>query len=171
VTDDIDGVWTGAYTHARTRCGVTVRFALSGGELRGSMTDAVSLHEHTLADLRAHHGLTDEQAEAIVAALREHVPEAEAWEVVSVSRLPPAAELTGYVHGSVVRFRKQYQGLSWTGWRVGAYLVGAERPGHAVEYEGEVSDDGGRIAGRWWIPANPALGFQDAEGTFELRRS
>ncbi|HEX4609749.1 MAG TPA: hypothetical protein VH092_16235 [Urbifossiella sp.] len=174
MSDDIDGVWTGFYTHSRRRFGITARFAPTGRNLRGAMTDAVLVHEYTLSDLRADHGLTGEQADAILAAIRVHVPQAEADHIVSVRRLPQAAELNGYVHGAVVRFRKQYQGECWGGWRVewrfGPQTFGDERPGHAVEYEGELSADGNRIGGRWWIPANAAADDPGAEGTFELRR-
>lgn len=134
------------------------------------MTDAVLVHEYTLAELRADHGLTAEQEDALLAGIRQYLPAARPRDVTSVSRLPPTAELTGYVHGPVVQFRKQYQGTRWAGWRVGGHHFGGDLPGHAVEYEGELSDDGTRIAGRWWIPANPALGTAAAEGTFELRR-
>ncbi|MBN9518230.1 hypothetical protein J0H58_06880 [bacterium] len=170
MTDDIDGVWTGFYTHRRNRCAITARFAISVGDLRGSMTDTVLVHEWTLAELRADYGMTADQADGVLAGIRAYLPGAAASDVISVSRLPPTAELSGYAQGPVVRFRKQYQGVGWAGWRVGEHLFGCQVPGHAVEYEGELTGDGTRVAGRWWIPANPAAGTVDAEGMFELRR-
>ena len=79
-------------------------------------------------------------------------------------------ELAGYCEGRVVSFAKKYIGISFTGYKVGDKIVGAEMEGHTVQYKGTLSSDRLEIAGRWWIEPDPTRGTLRNEGLFMLRR-
>jgi hypothetical protein len=110
---------------------------------------------------------TDEQIEA---KLRQMVPAVRGAPIRYVSHLPTHSALEGRRTGQTVFFLKTYQGTSFGGYKVGDQLVGIQKDGHAVHYEGQLSPDGLVIEGRWWIDADPAYATRRTESTFLLRR-
>jgi hypothetical protein len=115
-------------------------------------------------------GLPPGADEQIEAQLRAMVPDAPAGPIRYVSHLPRASVLEGRRRGPTVRFLKTYQGTSFGGYKVGDKLVGVQKDGHAVHYEGQLSPDGLVLEGRWSIDPDPTFGTPRAEGLFTLRR-
>jgi hypothetical protein len=115
-------------------------------------------------------GLPPGADEQIDANLRTMIPDAPAGSIRYVTHLPPESHLQGRCDERDVSFVKTYTGTSFSGYKVGDKIVGEQRDGHAVHYEGKLSSDGLEIEGRWWIDADPELGTRRTEGLFLLRR-
>ena len=109
----------------------------------------------------------DEQIEVKV---REALPDAPAGPIRYVAHLPSGSVLEGRCNGQVVYFLKTYQGNSFSGYTAGDQLLGIQKEGHAVHYEGRLSPDGLQIEGQWSIEADPEYGTRRTDGLFLLRR-
>jgi hypothetical protein len=115
-------------------------------------------------------GLPPGADELIDAKLRSLLPDAGREPIRWVSHVPADSVLEGRCDGEVVSFTKTYMGSSFSGYRVGDKMVGAEAEGHEVFYQGQLSPDGSVIEGRWWIDSDSDRGTRRAQGLFVLRR-
>jgi hypothetical protein len=165
---DLTGRWIGHYLQGGHEYPILADLAQAGERLSGSMRDGQPDREHGVFEAAAEAGLPPGADEQIEARLRELVPEAGSARIRFVARLPPESVLEGRCRDRTVSFVKTYQGKSFGGFKVGDRLVGTEKAGHAVHYEGEVTPDGDAIDGRWWIDSDPQL---HTEGLFTLRRA
>ena len=142
-----------------------------GELLSGSMRDGHPDNAYSLFEVAFETGLPPGADEQIDANVRAMVPGAPAGPMRYVSHLPTDSVLKGRHTGKTVYFLKSYQGSSFSGFKVGDQLLGMERAGHAVHYEGQLSSDGDGIEGQWWIDPDPASGARRTSGLFTLRRS
>jgi hypothetical protein len=126
--------------------------------------------EYSLFEVAQEAGLPPGADEQIEVKLREALPDAPAGPIRYVSHLPSGSVLEGRCKGPVVYFLKTYQWNSFSGYKAGDRLLGIQKEGHAVHYEGRLSPDGLVIEGRWWIEADPVYGTHRTEGLYLLRR-
>jgi hypothetical protein len=134
------------------------------------MCDGHPDNEYSLFEVAHEAGLPPGADEQIEAKLREALPDAPPGPIRYVSHLPSGSVLEGRRKGQVVYFLKTYRGTTFSGYKAGDQLLGVQKEGHAVHYEGRLSRDGLVIDGRWWIEADPAYGSRRTEGLFSLRR-
>jgi len=168
---EVTGRWVGHYLQRGQEYPITAELVQVGQRLSGSMHDRRPDRECSTFEAACEGGLPPGADEQIEAKLREMVPDAPPGPVRYVSHLPAAAMLEGVRRGQTVSFLKTYQGTSFGGFRVGDKLVGVQKEGHAVHYEGLLSANGLVIEGRWWIDADPVYATPRTEGLFTLRRS
>jgi hypothetical protein len=166
----LTGRWTGHYLQGGNQRPIMADLIQQGSDLRGSMEDGQPDSEVSLFEAAMQAGLPPGGDEAIDAHLRKMIPGAPAGPIRYVTHLPAQSRLEGSCSGRVVSFTKSYLGTSYSGYKVGDKMVGAEHEGHAVCYRGELSRDGLVIEGRWWIDGDPERGTKRAEGLFSLRR-
>jgi hypothetical protein len=166
---DLTGRWTGYYLQLGREHPITADLVQSGSRLSGAMCDGQPDSECSLFEIAQHSGLAPGADEQIAKHIREQHPDAKG-PIRYVMRLPTSSILEGHCKGSIVYFLKSYQGNSYSGYKAGDQLLGTERPGHSVHYEGRLETDD-VISGKWWIDANPAIGFMRTEGLFLLRRT
>jgi hypothetical protein len=167
---DLTGRWVGHYLQHDRERPITADLIQSGERLAGAMCDGHLHSEHSLFEIAQEAGLPPGADEQIEANLREALPDAPAGPIRYVRHLPPESVLEGRCKGPVVSFLKTYQGTCFDGYQVGEQLLGMEKAGHAVHYEGRLTPDGRTIDGRWWIEADPEEGTGRTEGYFTLRR-
>jgi hypothetical protein len=167
---DLSGRWVGHYVQHGRDYSVTADLVQSGERLSGSMRDGHPDRESSVFEATAEAGLPPGADEQIEARLRELLPDSPSGPIRYISHLPAESVLEGQCDRGMVRFVKTYQGTTFGGYRVGERLIGTERPGHAVHYEGQLSADGSVISGRWWIDTDPEAGSRRAEGEFSLRK-
>jgi hypothetical protein len=167
----LTGRWVGHYLQGGKEYPIMADLVQSGEWLSGSMRDGCPDREAGVFEAAAEAGLPPGADEQIVAKLRELVPDAPAAPIRYVSHLPSESVLEGRFSDRTVYFLKTYQGTSFGGFKVGNRLVGTERAGHAVHYEGQLRLDGLVIEGRWWIEPDPEAGIPRSEGQFTLRRA
>jgi hypothetical protein len=141
-----------------------------GERLSGTMCDLETDFEMSLFELVAESGLPPGADETILVTLRQACPGNANRPIRAAMSVPPSSTLEGTLRGRAVQFVKAYQGESFCGFQVGEQRVGQRVTGHHVHYRGELSDDGRRIEGSWWIDANPQEGVRRSEGTFVLSR-
>jgi hypothetical protein len=166
---NLTGRWRGHYLQHGQERPITADLLHRGDRLSGTMCDGHPDSEYSLFELAQHAGLPPGADEQIELQLRQTLPDAPAGPIRYVSHLPSGSVLEGQCKGPVVAFLKTYQGTSFSGYKAGDRLVGTERKGHSVHYEGRLSPDGLAIEGRWWIDADPRAGTLRAEGLFSLR--
>jgi hypothetical protein len=169
-SSDVTGRWVGHYVQRGKEFPISAELSHVGDRLTGSMRDGQTDHENSVFEAVAAAGLPPGADEQVVARLRQMVPDAASGTVRSFARLPAGARLEGHVSGRTISFLKTYQGTSFGGYRVGDKLIGCERPGHSVHYEGQLTADGSTIAGRWWIDPGPETRSPRLEGEFRLGR-
>jgi hypothetical protein len=168
---DLTGRWIGHYLQRGQQHPITADLVQTADSLSGSMCDGQPDAECSLFDFAAAAGLPPGADEQIEAGLRKSVPEARAARIQYVWRLPADSVLQGRRAGKAVSFVKTYKGASFSGFKLGEKLLGAEQPAHPVHYEGELSHDGTVLEGRWWIEGDTtAPGKHRTEGEFMLRR-
>jgi hypothetical protein len=167
---NLTGRWTGYYVQRGEEYPITADFLEAGGRLSGFMYDGRPDRDYSVLQAAAEAGLPPGADEEIEAKLRDMVPNAPAGPIRYVSHLPPNSTLQGRRTGQTVYFLKTYQGTSFGGYRVGSHLVGTQKAGHDVHYEGQLGADVLVIEGRWWIDADPVNETPGAEGLFHLRR-
>jgi len=167
---DLTGRWVGHYRQHEHERPISAELLQQGQRFSGTMCDGQPQSEFTLFEMAQQAGLPPGADELIEAKLREDLPDARKGPIRYAAHLPANSILDGHWKGRVVYFRKTYQGSSFSGYKLGDKLVGVQRKGHAVHYEGELSPDGRLIEGRWWIDADAASGTYRADGTFVLRR-
>jgi len=168
---DLTGRWVGHYVQNDQEHPITADFVELADRLSGSMYDGQPDREYSVFDTAFHAGLPPGTDEQIEAKLRQMVPAVPGAPIRYVSHLPSNSDLEGRRTGQAVFFLKTYQGTSFGGYKVGDQLLGIQKDGHVVHYEGQLSPDGLVIEGRWWIDADPAYATRRTEGTFLLRRS
>jgi hypothetical protein len=139
--------------------------------LSGTMHDLETDFEMSVFELAAESGLPPGADETIMSSLRRCCPGNANQAIRATMSVPSSSNLEGSLRGRRVQFVKTYQGESFSGFRIGEQRVGCSVAGHAVHYRGELSDDGTRIEGAWWIEARPEEGMRRSEGTFVLRRA
>jgi hypothetical protein len=167
---DLTGKWAGHYWQHDRPSAISAELSQNGHVLSGSMQDLRTDGDYSVFEVAAQAGLPPGADEQIVAALRQAVPGAGSGPIRYVTHLPPESQLDGRVSGDRVYFLKRYQGRSYSGYRVGDRLVGAENAAHAVHYEGQVDFEAGTIEGTWWIDADTERGTGRTAGRFCLRR-
>jgi hypothetical protein len=167
---DVTGRWSGYYLQRGEEHPISADLVQKGSRLSGSMRDGAPDSDLSVFEAALEAGLPPGADEEIEAKLREAVPGAGAGPIRYVSHLPSDSRLSGRCHDRTVSFLKTYQGVSFGGYKVGDQLLGVEKAGHAVHYEGQLSLDGQVIDGRWWIGANREAGTPRAEGLFTLHR-
>ncbi len=168
---NLTGRWIGHYLQHGQQHPITALFYQSGEHLSGSMRDGHPEDEYSLFDIAAQTGLPPGADEQIEARIRELIPDAPSGPIRYISQLPAESVLEGRCLGARVSFLKTYQGTSFGGYKVGNQLIGVQKTGHAVHYEGQLSSDGLTMEGRWWIDGDPAQGTQRVEGYFALGRA
>jgi hypothetical protein len=168
---ELTGRWVGHYLQRGQQFPITADLKQVGQRVSGSMHDGRPDRECSTFEAACDAGLPPGADEQIEAKLREAVPDAAAGPIRYVSHLPTASALEGRCSGKTVYFVKTYQGTSFGGYKVGDKLVGVQKDGHAVHYEGYLSSDGLVIEGRWWIDADQEYAPRRSEGLFTLRRS
>jgi hypothetical protein len=166
----LTGRWAGHYLQGDRPHGVAADLTHEGDRLHGRMRDEETETDRSVYEVAAEAGLPPGSDEQIVERLREAVAGGRSVPVRYVTRLPADSELRGGLRGTTVHFVKRYEGVHFSGFKVGDELVGSETRGHEVHYEGRLSPDGLVIEGRWWIDRPPRSGARRAEGLFVLRR-
>lgn len=169
-TVDLSGRWIGHYEHDDVEFPISVELLQTGDRISGFMRDDEPDEEYTVYDPSSAVRNTRKDDEPIDRKLLALIPQAGLQPIHWVSHLPPDSILLGKLTGRTVSFVKTYQGISFQGYRIGDKYFGEESPGRSVDYEGQVSLDGLRIQGNWWIESNPAIGTPRVEGRFSLRR-
>jgi hypothetical protein len=167
---DLTGRWIGYYTQHGQEYPITADLLHNEARLSGTMCDGHPDGEYSLFQVASEAGLPPGADEQIEAKVREALPAPPAGPIRYVSHLPSGSALEGHCKGPTVNFLKTYQGSSFSGYKAGDQLLGIEKKGHAVHYEGRLSPDGLEIEGRWWIDADPKYGTRRTEGLFLLRR-
>jgi hypothetical protein len=167
----LTGRWSGHYLQRGAEFPITADILETGERLSGFMYDGQPDRAYSVSEAVAEAGLSPETEEQIEAKLREMVPDAPAGPIRCVSHLPPNSILRGQRTGQTVHFLKSYLGASFGGYQVGDRLVGIQKDGHQVHYEGELSPDGLILEGRWWIDPDPVDGTPGTEGLFHLHRT
>jgi hypothetical protein len=167
---NLTGRWTGFYSQHGHERPIRAELVQNGDRLTGTMTDAETECETTVFEMASEAGLPPGADEQIEGKLREAFPEAPRGPIRAAWRLPAESVLVGSVRAGVVQFRKTYQGQSFSGYRIGDQRVGITRPGHRVNYRGEVDAGGTVIEGRWWVEADGS-GVLPGQGGFRLERS
>ncbi len=162
--------WTGHYLQRGKEFPITADILEASERLSGFMYDGQPDRAYSVSEAIAEAGRSTETEEEIEAKLREMVPDAPDGPIRYVSHLPPNSTLQGRRTGQTVYLLKSYQGTSFGGYQVGDQLVGIQKGGHQVHYEGQLSPDGLILEGRWWIDPDPALGTPGSEGLFHLHR-
>jgi len=167
---DLTGPWAGHYSqHGQEHC-ISADFTQQGEQLRGRMRDRDTVSEKSVFETALDAGLPPGADEQIERSLRELFPDVGGARVRATSQLPSDSVLVGHVEGRAVYFLKTYQGEHFVGYQVGGHRIGNVIKGHAVHYQGRLSQDGRTLEGRWWIEQDLAEGVGRAEGTFTLRR-
>jgi hypothetical protein len=167
---NVTGHWNGFYSQYDRSHPISADLVQSGDRLTGQMRDEETDSDCSLSEMATRAGLPPGADEQILARLRDMVPDSSGKPVRYASHLPPTSRLEGQVRGQSISFIKKYQGVSFSGFRVGDRLVGVENRAHAVHYQGRLSDDGTEIEGQWWIEADRQHGTVRTEGRFVLRR-
>lgn len=167
---DLSGRWIGHYWQGGHEHPITADLVQNEQRLSGSMFDGKPDRDCSLFEATHEAGLPPGADEQITARLREVLGDAPVAPIRSVSHLPSDSVLEGWRKGGVVYLLKTYRGTSFSGFKIGDRLLGIEREGHKVHYEGNISPDGLLIDGRWWIDADPARGVHRTQGLFVLRR-
>jgi hypothetical protein len=167
---DLTGRWMGYYLQYGQEHPITADLIHSGSRLSGTMCDGHPNGEYTLFEVAQQAGLPPGADEQIEVRVREALADAPADPIRYISRLPSGSVLEGRCKGPIVYFLKTYQGSSFSGYKAGDQLLGIEKEGHGVHYEGSLSPDGLELEGRWWIDADPEYGMRRTEGLFLLRR-
>jgi hypothetical protein len=167
----LTGRWVGQYLQGGKEFPIAADFVESGERLSGFMYDGQPDRACSVSEAFAEAEMPPGAGEQIEAQLRETVPDAPAGPVRYVSHLPPNSTLQGKRAGQAVCFTKSYQGTSFGGYQVGDHFVGVRKASHQVHYEGQLSQDGSVLEGRWWIDPDPVYGTPLTEGLFRLRRS
>jgi hypothetical protein len=167
---DLTGRWLGHYLQHNHQRPITADFVQAGERLTGAMHDGHQDMEFSLFEAALESGLPPGADEQMDANLRSQFPEKAAGPIRVVSHVPAASVLQGTRKADIVYFLKTYQGMSYSGFKSGNQMLGVQRDGHSVHYEGRLSSDGLTIDGRWWIDADPARGTGYAHGLFLLRR-
>jgi hypothetical protein len=167
----LTGRWIGHYIQQGKEYPISADVLETDERLSGFMYDGAPDRHCSVAEAVAQAGLPPEAEEEIAAKIRELAPDAPTGPIGFVSRLPTHSILQGRRTGRTVYFLKGYQGTSFSGYQVGDRLIGTEKRGHDVHYEGQLSRGGQVLEGRWWIDADPEQGTPLTEGRFLLRRS
>jgi hypothetical protein len=169
-SDNVTGHWTGHYLQRDEQRPITADLIQTGDRLTGTMSDGHTDQESTLFDLALAAGLPPGSDEQLELKIRGAFPKTPIGPVRYVSHLPSNSLLEGRCKNQVISFIKTYQGACFSGYRAGDQVIGVEKDGHAVHYEGRFSADGLEIDGRWWIDADREHGAPRTEGLFSLRR-
>jgi hypothetical protein len=169
-TVDITGRWSGFYSQHGHDNPITAIFAQFESHLQGKMTDGVTSVEKSVFEAALDAGLPPGADEQIVARLRKEYPDAPRVPIRAMSWLPEFSTLEGEVQGRGVRFKKEYIGDHFSGWRIGDQLIGQTITDLVVHYAGMLSDDGRHLEGRWWIATSGEKPASRIEGTFQLSR-
>jgi hypothetical protein len=148
---NLTGRWIGRYLQHGQEHPITAHFVQAGESLSGSMRDGHPEGEYALFQFAAEAGLAPGADEQIEANLRKQFANAPTAPIRYVTHLPPESVLESRRKGQTVSFLKSYQGTSFSGYKMGERLLGIEKAGHTVHYEGQLSADGLVIEGRWWI--------------------
>ena len=165
----LTGEWEGYYTQSGRKRAIRATVVQDGDRISGTMRDAETDFDRSLFDAAREAGLAPGTDEMIDASLRRLFPAVGRGPIRAKSRLPADSQLEGSVDGDRVTFTKTYQGQHFIGYQVGDQEIGSAKEGHSVEYWGRISEDGGRIEGRWTIYATDSpRGFLD--GAFLLER-
>jgi hypothetical protein len=167
---DLTGRWLGHYLQHGQERPITADLHHIGERLSGTMCDGHPDSEYSLFEVAQQAGLQPGADEQIEVMLRQALPDAPAGPIRYVSYLPSGSVLEGWCKGPIVYFLKTYQGDSFSGYKAGDQLLGIQKEGHVVHYEGHLSPDGLVIEGRWWIDADSEYGTRRTEGVFLLRR-
>lgn len=171
-TGNLTANWIGHYEHDHMEFPITAELLQTGDRISGFMRDVEPDEEYILYDPASAIRNPREVKDQIDANLLALIPQAGSQPIHWVSHLPPDSILLGKQSGRTLSFIKTYQGISFQGYRIGdQYYFVEEIPGHSVEYEGQISLDGQRIQGKWWIESNLASGAPCIEGKFILLRS
>jgi hypothetical protein len=165
----LTGRWVGHYVQRGQRHPIEAELIHNGERLSGTMRDLETDFEMSVFELAAESGLPPGADEAIIAWLRRNCPGNANRPIRAAMSVPSGSSLEGTLRGRMVQFVKTYQGDSFCGYQVGEERVGRSVAGHTVQYRGELSEDGTRIEGAWWIDANPQEGVRRSEGTFVLK--
>jgi len=168
---NLTGRWIGYYLQRGREYPISADFLEAGERLSGFMYDGQPDREYSVSEIVSEVGLPPGADTEIESKLREcagHVPDEP---IRYVTHLPPNSILQGRRMGQAVIFLKMYQGTSFGGYRVGDRMIGMQNADHRVHYEGQLSQDGLVIEGRWRIEANPAAGTPEIGDRFQLRRS
>jgi hypothetical protein len=148
---DLTGTWQGHYEQCDRSCPIRARLVQKGTQITGSMEDLEIEFDGSIFELAFYAGLPPGSDEQIDARLRNMFPDAGSAPIRYKSRLSSNSIVEGTVAGDMVRFVKMYQGEHYGGFVVGTREVGCSRPGHSVDYRGQVKDQGLHIEGRWTI--------------------
>jgi hypothetical protein len=167
----LTGRWSGHYLQQGTERPISADLLEEEGRLSGFMYDGQPDREYAIPEAVAEDMLPPSAEEQIEAQIRELVPDAPAGPIRFVSHLPPNSILQGKRDGFAVYFLKSYQGTSFGGYKVGDHLLGFQKADHCVHYEGQLSQDGLTLEGRWWIDPDPERGTPGTDGLFSLRRT
>lgn len=166
----LTGRWQGYYVQRDEHHAIAADLVQAGTELTGTMTDRHTGREESLFDMAARAGWPPGADEQIVRWLREQIPDQPHAPIRAISRMPGHSTLAGHVKGSTVYFLKTMVGENFVGYRVGTKEIGVTIKRHTVHYQGQLSADGTRIEGRWWIDPRKEFGNQRSEGDFLLQR-
>lgn len=169
-TASVAGRWLGHYLQRGLERPITAELRQIGELLSGTMCDGHQDEECSLFEMAQGAGFPPGADEQIEKQVREALPDAPPGPIRFVAHLPADSILKGRCKASGVYFLKTYQGTSYSGYKAGDQLLGAQTDGHAVHYEGRLSTDGQVIEGRWWIDADPEAFTLRTEGHFVLRR-
>jgi hypothetical protein len=171
VSPDLSGRWVGFYTQRGHEWPMSAEWSQDGDRLVGTMNDAETAFEASVAEVALDAGLAPGADESIVAQVRAMAPTVEVLPVRAELIIPAESEVKGEVAGGAVRFRKRYRGPFFAGYRLGDVLrVGITGQDQEVDFGGRLSPDGDRIEGRWRLPAAARNPLLRGEGEFVLRR-
>jgi hypothetical protein len=135
------------------------------------MRDLQTQFELSVFEMAVEGGLPPGADEKIVSRIRKQFPELPPEPIRAAMSLPSHSALVGHVRGRTVYFLKTYQGEAFSGYRIGNHKIGVTLAGHSVHYKGQLSIDGNRIEGTWWVDAQPEIGVPRCEGQFVLTRA
>jgi len=168
---DLTGTWSGYYEQRDTRHPLTAELTQQGERLSGVMRDTDVHQERSLFEAAMEAGLPPGADEQIAGRLRDLISGAHNARIRYETELPRDSVLEGTVYGQTASFIKSYQGVHFSGYRVGDHRIGQTTENHAVHYSGQLSAYGTLIQGQWWIDPVPGPGVRRAEGLFLLRRA
>jgi hypothetical protein len=167
---NLTGRWFGHYEQQGRQHPITADLVQEGADLIGSMQDGQPDRDYSLFEAAVEAGLPPGADEQIDANLRAMMPDAPSAAIRCISHLPADSRLEGRCNGRIVSFVKTYTGTAFSGYKIGDKILGTEKEGHSVHYQGKLSPNDLEIEGRWWIEAEPRLGTRRTEGLFLLRR-
>jgi hypothetical protein len=167
---DVSGRWEGFFLQHGLKRPISADIHQEGDHLSGTMSDAETAFESSVSELAMEEGLPPGADEQIVEQVRSLVPGGYRLPVRAETLVPSDSVLDGEVAGDAVRFLKRYQGMSFTGYRIGDTRVGVSGEDQEVQYRGRISPDGNEIEGRWLLANSPAKGLVRTEGGFVLRK-